>query len=266
MIVFLRSSLLTAFILSAGYTLAANNVLDLEDCRTNTFQTTAPDLFGGLKKQCRPDTLYSWGDENKLNGFRRVLGNSAWPDKMRTLFLARSPISTFGYGPIPLRIKLMPGVKFKRDNEKSTCEGLPEEATTVFYRRDGVWSDWVICSPAVIHSWSVWTQSHYEEIQIGFDAHKNGDDVDYYSKFQFDKKNIFSPNYFPPSLDGKAHDILNHDGKDFREITFNEYIENILKNVIENKGEIFFNPTLRPHDKTPECHFRTMHPIYFNPN
>jgi hypothetical protein len=231
--------------------------LNLSHCRTGGWQTM--NKGSTLTPECQPDTLYSWGPMIKIKELKNFMGNGAkaWTSLSRNIFFARSAISTFGYGEVPIRVKLKAGVKFKSSD--FACQGAADREieTTVFYRDDGYYSDWVICSPKVIASWSYERPKHYDEMIKDFRRHSDRShkaaDVDYYSFDQNSVNTIFS-DYGGPTVD--YHDFsLNFWQRNLLEI---------LKHTKAGDGEIMYNPDLPASEKTEEAHFRTAHPIYFN--
>ncbi|MFZ4714891.1 MAG: hypothetical protein ACOYL6_14325 [Bacteriovoracaceae bacterium] len=67
-----------------------------------------------LLKQCTPDTLYAWGSLDKAKYFTNLLASSmkeTVPGKI--LFSTPSPIATYAYGDVLMRIKLKKGTQIK---------------------------------------------------------------------------------------------------------------------------------------------------------
>lgn len=209
-----------------------------------------------LLSQCRPDTLYSWGDENKFRVLREQMSGDAWKP-IRAIFTTPGAVATFNYGPIPLRIKLRPGVKFKRTDSHYSCgyDGrvTEEQRETVYYRKDE-YKDWVICSTDVIESWSHSMPQHYDEIIKDLRDHRRRpgpENVIYYYYLQNDKKTIFTED----ALDGRSG---------YTEKVLKDFLRQFVRRVRENKGEVFYNPKTPPERRTVEEHFRTDRPLYFN--
>lgn len=209
-----------------------------------------------LLPQCRPDTLYSWGDEQKFKTLRGLMSGDTW-QKIRPIYATPGAVTTFNYGPIPLRIKLKPGVKFKATESHYSCgyggEVTEEQRETVYYRKD-VYKDWVICSTDVIESWSHSLPQHYDEIIKDLRDHRRRpgpENVIYYYYLQNDKKTIFTDDY----LDGRSG---------FTEKVLKGFLQQFVQRVRENKGEIFYNPKTPSDRRTIEQHFKTDRPLYFN--
>lgn len=226
-------------------------VLNLQSCRDRGYQTNklkpgTDELFPG----CEPDVLYSWGPQVKIEDFKKVMGIGPWAKFLpRTIFTTRSPIATFGYGPVSMRIKLISNVKFKNSGYY-LCKGTAEELTTVFFRKDDSYADWVICSPNVIHSWSYSLKPHYDEMIKDYQQRKvKPIEADYYGSNQYQQQNIFTHNL---------------DGHNFSEMTLVHYLKGILKQIETNQNGIFYNPDIPENQKNIQNHFMTTVPTYFN--
>lgn len=135
---------------------------------------------GYITPECTPEVLYSWGGFDKLNWFVNNLGNSKWPHQLpRSLFTTSSAAATFGYGPVAIRIKVKPSVRFRLVVSPSgnTCEHYISEgyltsqnlSNTIIarldLRDDGLsFMEYAICSGGVIESWSYGMPEHFDEI------------------------------------------------------------------------------------------------------
>lgn len=150
----------------------------------NAHNTTIPfDEEGKFRPECAPDTLYSWQPRSRINWDRFTTDPTFGKGY---LFTWRTPLATFGYGDVQIRIKLKPDVKFKRISEYSNdCRAYSPDLwkNTIFV---AVFSfgatDYMICSPEVAESWSTRTQESKIEAlnELNFiRAHKKGHDVNY---------------------------------------------------------------------------------------
>ncbi len=119
-----------------------------------------------LPQSCAPDVLYSWGGDPKLKGFKwRMDDGGTWsgspdPDAQvasGTVFASMSAVSTFMYGPIAIRFKIKPGVRFPF----TSFGGAPGVVT---YRTGSQYQDFAIDDTSVIESWSYDTPQMYDEI------------------------------------------------------------------------------------------------------
>ncbi|MGK5085693.1 hypothetical protein WDW37_20585 [Bdellovibrionota bacterium FG-1] len=231
--------------------------LDLSTCISGPGHPGLPDHDVWQKMsadpKCRPDTLYSWGTSGKLGNLQQAMGEATpWASEMGDLFLARAPISTFAYGPIPIRVKLKAGVQFF-GGVGLGCYGTDDIKNTVFYRNDGMYSDWAICSPSVIHSWSFAQPEHYDEMVLDYQGLKKHLplSVDFYAFQQYEAGTYF----YGGNFDGYTV---------FTEEMFMRKLVGILKDTLDQVGHIYYNPGIPPSEMTRAKHFETDHPVYFN--
>jgi hypothetical protein len=211
--------------------------------------------FNMLVKECRTDTLYSWGDETKLNVLAGLIGKGAWLP-IQTIFASRGPISTVEYGPIQIRVKLRKGIVFTPTG--FGCAGV--NAGNVGIRTDGTFSDWTICSPDAIHSWSVFMPEHYDEIIQEYMNYKN---IKRTGAPMLGNIEVYAPSrqagdiFFGGTIDGRGV---------YSEDTLKGQLAVFLKGIKASKGKIFYNPQLPAAEKTREAHFSTDFPTHFNEN
>jgi|GEM_PF-3933680 hypothetical protein len=214
---------------------------------------------GVLDKDCFPDTYYSWGDYKKLQLYSENLNNETWAGTFgRPLFMTQSPVATFGYGPIAMRIKIKKTVKakliFKRQANKKLCEYLePSEVDNTIlviqwsnYSGSGL--DYILCSGGPVESWSYGTKTHYDEIVRDI-TWINTNKSDNYQAYFLDTRNL--PEIFGSNLDGKVFS--------------KQRLADALayhRSLVENKlGQIFYAPgEVKNHKR----HFHTRMPIYYN--
>ncbi len=223
----------------------------LKDCRCSGGHCVKQDAAGALIEKCKPDTLYSWGPQVKLESLQGWMGDPKnWVNDFRPLFMTRSPVGSFGYGPVPVRIKIRPDATWAvSNNGYSACSSASADTkkNTVFFRTESL-LDIVICSPAVIESWSYGTKEHYDEIIKEFrwiEANGTSGDVDLYEN------------------DGNPFDN-DWDGHSFSKATFLGYLSGLFKTAQSGSGKIYFNPKTPAAKRTREAHFSTTHPIYYN--
>ncbi|HMQ09798.1 MAG TPA: hypothetical protein PKC21_04220 [Oligoflexia bacterium] len=149
-----------------------------------------------LDDKCRPEFLYSWGNEKKLEELKSVAGKGKWAhgfapsisdalseQDIRVLYMGLTPASTFPYGDVMLRLKVRPDVNFiniestwYRDNWGADCSKVPQNIkdNVIVYKYrvfDGpampayqVYLEYQACSPRVFESWSHDTKYNYDEI------------------------------------------------------------------------------------------------------
>lgn len=198
--------------------------------------------------ECEPDTLYSWSDIKWADVRLQSLQTPEWNGIWRHLFLTRAPISTFPYGNISMRIKLKAGVKFK--DSKARCDVPVEEAETTVYVRTSMLSEFIICSPKVIHSISYGTKEHYDEIIRDYSQHKLNPAAASYYYLMSPKFDLFHT----PSVDSVS----------YSEASLVNNIKFHFGIIVQQKSVLLFNPDLPEDSKTETEHFKTTKPIYFN--
>lgn len=223
---------------------------------------------GFISPECAPDTLFSWGSFPKLNWFIQNLSRSkAWIGKFpRPLFSTLSPSSTFGYGIVPIRIKIKPSVKFKFfvNPGSISCDsfsGNTEEwGNTVFVRyaelsQSGSIVDYIICSSSVIESWSYYTAKHYDEILRDFNWNMGPDFKLYNTYYKENSRGVF----LESTLDQTVY------GTDFSRKSFNERMNFYRWSMALGLGEVFAAPGQNFQEKIKQ-HFKTKTPSYYNWN
>lgn len=211
-----------------------------------------------INEACKLDTLYSWGSQVKLDILIGQMGHGAW-GKIKTIFSSRGPLSTFGYGPISIRLKLKKGVRFKAVGFQRCDFADHEEArNTVYVRTSVIYSDWSICNPDVLHSWSHSTPEHYDEMMKEYLLHQslvnsNRPLLGYVERYGGDYQ---ARSLFQSSIDTYS----------FSESVLDSRFQLLLKRIQDKLGQIFFNPNLPANERTREEHFKTEYPTYFNEN
>lgn len=232
----------------------------LNACRVpeKGYHTIKTDAQGVLLKECQPDTLYSWGPALKKDSLETWMGNDAWVTSMRPLFMTRSPVATFGYGPIPVRIKLKPNLNWVYTSQAhSICGSVSEsdKQTTVYYRTMN-WSgnihllDYIICSPGPIASWSYGLKEHYDEIVKDYNWIRKKED----REFELYLSGGNQLQYLYGGIDG-------HDFSEYSLIRYLGIMQSMIKN---NSGKVHFNPDIPKDQRTTSEHFKTSIPIYYN--
>ena len=230
------------------------------DCQdpNYSFHLIKKDASGNLPDSCLPDTLYSWGDYGKITWFRERYEKSGdWNKPFdRDLYLTQSPLATFGYGPVPLRMKLKPGTKVRVSNQSEVrleCKHLTaaEKQNTIIAAQwalaGGTGLDYKLCSMGPIESWSYGTKQHYDEIIRDYnwvESHNYKDYELYYKKDGVDQ-------LWDTSLDGHS----------FSNETFIKHMRNIRQLIELKLGGVFYQDT----GGTQVQHFKTKKSIYYNP-
>ena len=224
---------------------------------------------GYLVSECSPDTLYSWGDYKTLEDYTKAMGDGKWVGKLHeTLYTALSPVSTFGYGMIPVRLKIKPGVKYiltldSKFKEANQCKayfkfGILTEASasnTIVVRimdaYDFSLMEYNICSSDVIESWSYGTRQNYDEITLDAEKLLAGD----FDTFPYSKRNGIG-DFIDSPVDKESFNTH------YERSTFDERTSNLWWIAKQGLGHIYYSPGT-PHDASK--HFATAHPVYFNP-
>jgi hypothetical protein len=217
---------------------------------------------GVLSKDCVPDTLYSWGDLAKLNWFKQNLSGDQWTGRLpRELFTTQSPSGSFGYGPIAARFKIKPHVKYvvrRMDTNRPCSSASDEEANNTVYVISWEWYsnnglDYVICSTNVIESWSYDTKEHYDEVASDATwvlSHKPNE----YSLYASTPAGWW---YWNQAA------ITSENNYSFEQQNFDHFLAGWIRAMAGGDGNIYYNKGV-PKDRG--RHFRTSHPIYYNPN
>ncbi|HND84177.1 MAG TPA: hypothetical protein PLU50_00150 [Pseudobdellovibrionaceae bacterium] len=227
---------------------------------------------GYLLDECAPDTLYSWGGADKAKWFRENLSDGKqWPSLLpRSLYTIFSPAGSFGYGIIPLRFKIKPGVRFmlvvnpptskceefKQENIISSSQELRNTIITRLIIRNGGFSflEHIICSPEVIESWSYGYTYHYDEILADHDWITTHHFYHWESYSKQDGKD----KYLDANIDKDSY------GTDFSLNAFRERMA-FLKSVGAARLGYLAAEAGEDYRQKRQNHFRTQKPIYFNP-
>ncbi len=226
-----------------------------------------------LVEGCEPDTLYSWGNLTKIRAIEAQL-SSSWK-LSRMIYTSTFPVQTFFYGDLPIRIKLKPGVRFKKPSFTAyggPCRWAKEGDNTVYAKTvpinsafDTLFEFWV-CTADVIESISWGTPEHFDETLKDLawvaDSTRRMDETTSYIQTPRGEKRIdinFSGRRFirksRHSSDGRV------DGFDVSEETLISHLRSFKKFVLDGQERILYAPGVTP-DR--EQHFRTNRPIYFN--
>lgn len=245
-----------------------------KDCavKDENFHLSKVDANHYIVPECSPDTLYSWGSFEKLNWFVENLKDGAlWPRRLpRTLFTTHSAAATFGYGQIPMRFKLKPGVKIRRafgwqadQCSKYVARGFLSEAdldntliARVDVRSNGFsLMEYLICSPSVIESWSYGTEEHFDEIVRDHVWMSTQDPSEWegYTK-QGNKKD-----YLNSRTDAQAPYLT-----DFKPETLGQRLRQLRALIQYSPGQIFLSGNASTNWLR-ESHFLTTRPTHFNP-
>lgn len=220
-----------------------------------------------LHEDCRPDTLYSWQADKGVQRFAQAASGAKWASSFpqTSLYTHINPAATFAYGLRAIRIKLKEGTKFKvsflAEKEPSDfCSGFlkqTEWADTVAVRVFGGGTDYILCSPGPIESWSMGTTTHYDEIVSSarwyFEQAERHNWIPYRQILPVIPEIGIDPLFIS---DDEGRDF---DGHPFTQEQFAQSLHYHRDHVAEAK--ITYAPGV-PAD--PARHFATSKPIYWN--
>jgi len=182
------------------------------------------------------------------------LNSFTWSDRIlinQPLFMARSPVATFGFGShdeaggYPMRVEIAPGVRFKVmgiNTPWPDC-GAQEARRTVYIRAlgeyDGArpWGDYaaedfMVCSSDVIKSWSYGTKESYDEIVRDLREALAGGDWDGYVTY---RRRAGFP-YRPFFLN------INADNHPFTQSQLIHTLRRLLDLTARDRGAVYTNP------------------------
>ncbi len=214
---------------------------------------------------CAPEVLYMWKNDSDVT---RYLGtDSQYLPSRGPLWGWRTPLGTFAYGTQLIRMKLKPETQFywhKSWEKDGGCSHLTSEQqknTVVFgYYGGKNFSEYVICSPEVVESWSYQTTEIYNEVMAEYYWIKNN----YQDFTQFDRfyKTISTQNF--TDQDYSATNFLHFkvDNQDWTEFALLNKLTNLKRKLdAGSRGGITYAPGVSPD---PERHNRVEYPDYFN--
>lgn len=219
-----------------------------------------------FRPECAPDILYTWQRRKEIewNNFEK-----SPLTKGTYLYTWRTPIATYAFGDIQIRLKLKPGVKFKwvvknRGGPRFLCPQPDQDSTiyvlTTTYAKTV--SEYLICSNKVLHSWSVGTKVAYFEAKNEFEYIRSVPDKieQHFDAFGFGygRKRIapldtkFSSDSYFVNWDGDK--ILWNDQR------LEKNLESLKQDAFSNEERLFFSPDQVPR---PMEHYRTTVKSYF---
>ncbi len=208
---------------------------------TNLSDKSTADVVGS--ESTVVDTVYSWGSLAKLETLKNTLpNNKLWleGDNINpqaqyangSVYLAFSAVGSFGYGEVPVRFKLKPGVTAGQ-------LGYSDFMVELGRMRQGV-----IRSGALVESWSFGTAEHYNEIVRDYLRYRSG-----------------------LEWQGMAKEVgpfdLPWDGKNFAPEALRDHLLIMARMILNNEGQVFYN---NGTDQSREKHFSTVRPTYINPS
>jgi hypothetical protein len=179
------------------------------------------------------DTVYSWGPLAKIKSLEsRMRDGGEWhgnPNPGHRLDTLASPLGSYGYGIVPVRIRLSP---------------IPAWMEVVL-RLD---YDYVVGDE--IESWSYGTPEHYDEIVRDYLRFKSGEPWIGYMPTADDHDN--DRLFFESSLDGHA----------FNPDALKNSLREMIRMVLNGEGRIYY---AKGQCRNRSLEFQTRFPTYFNP-
>jgi hypothetical protein len=229
--------------------------------------------FHKFRSKCAPEVLYSWQNFSKKDS-----GNfKSHPfSGYKSLYTWRTPMGTFGYGTTQIRIKLKKGVVFKWVRKDFGCNDLSdsEMKNTVLVNLPmpgHSLSDYQLCSPDVVHSWSKNTlgskleaMKELEYIVQNMSSKKQKyDSYGGFTKFRrhkedewdgyFNSKYLGNINpYFPLVMDSDTNWSMER---------FEANFALLGERKDDSDGKVFFNAGILQNETD---HFKTAVPSYFD--
>jgi hypothetical protein len=220
-------------------------------CEGGPWGTLAPtgtlDGSPNLSPDCSPDTLYSWGDADKLELMKKEMPDGEvwsgplfpWPNRLYTTL---TPAITFMYGPVQIRIKIKPGVRY----------GYPynNKNQILFENTDLV--EYYFNDSSVVESWSYGTPEQYDEIVRDYLRIKSGKRALLYGVFGGAAPGIGLMSNFNTAWD--SHPA----GDD----VFQQNLLTLIRMILNGEGSIHYSKgACRNRAKE----FSTTKPTYFDP-
>lgn len=221
-----------------------------------------------LPEECSPDVLYSWGPQIKLDTMKKLMidketwsgSPNAYYGQPAILFMSISPISTYGYGEISIRVKL----------RKSTSFELPSYAASsqnaVYVRTDDDFHDFTTNESNNFESWSYGTPEQYDEMVRDIQRLESNKHAVLYAplydgweggtlpKKKFEEKS---------GVEKSFYGLGQLDGHEFTEKTLKQRLLKHIEMILNGEGRIHYQKgSCRNRDQ----HFRTKKRTYFNPH
>lgn len=243
------------------------------NCQSNPWgpldSTVKVEALNYLEQGCKPDVLYSWGSEAKLETIKSNLSNdSEWRQspnqrensEIQDIFMAMSPATTYGYGSVVVRFKVKKETPFPVGASHVFDYEDKRELTGVRVRQD-VFQDFTINKSSFLESYSFGTAQIYDEIVRDVLRYKNKKRAQRYSGVSRSEDG-----WSFVSID--ANDGLDNlftfrpDGKDQSEEVLKRRLLAHIKMVLNGEGRVVFQKGVCQNQGK---HYETDKPTYFNP-
>jgi hypothetical protein len=215
-----------------------------------------------LTEECKPEALYSWGPSIKLENMKKVLSdNKLWKGspnpikgKPTTLFMARTPVSSFGYGDIAVRIKLKKGTPFPFEHHTFYNSGTSDYSNVDGVMMNRAWyKDYMLKNSTFIESWSFGTPQLYDEMVRDILRLKTKKSAEVYASNGKNDPKQGLKNLFDQKVDRK----------DFSEKELKRKLLKHISMVLSGEGRVHFQ---KGSCRNIQRHYKTDKPTYFNPN
>lgn len=220
------------------------------------------DRAGIYHPECRPQILYSWLTSSNLID----VNDSIWPFRRGYAFMFRSPLGSAMYGSFSYRVKLRPDVEYKLEPwtpDHAKCRHPDaEKRRTLYVSQDAAsgFSEYVICSPDIVASWSFGTLEHLEEMRAERELidQRGAENVDGY----------LNPNSHEPGVACQTcfHGYTIHDARnDGSSATIDELIAIQAEWVSSKRGRVYSLEDGRTYTSGAEfdAHFSSRLPLPF---
>lgn len=210
-----------------------------------------------FRVECAPDTLYSWQSyENVMKWAKGSTPQKVMP--IDFLYLWRTPLGTYGYNQLSVRIKLKPGVRFVQidDNNRHCPIDAAKDANSIYIsyipRVGQGYMEYLLCSSGPIESWSYGTPEHEKELKREKDWVSSHDPSQYDSMKRGENDQACFYGFSIPDE--------HNDWSIKRLLSDLDFMRDL---VVSGSGRIFYAQGV-PQDRA--RHFETKLPGYFNPN
>jgi hypothetical protein len=250
---------------------------------TDCFETshgrspTRVKVNGQLLENCQPDTLYSWQSALGFSTFKTDMASAENLSRFSrgSIFTHINPVATFGYGDYPVRIKLRATVKFKRILDLPTKDAVvgqfcnflkPEEVKdTVLVRVFNSGTDYILCSPAVVDSWSIFSKRHYDEIVAAtlwyFEWSDELNWLPYREPIPTKKDDDVSALFISDEMKTEGFPPFLFDGHDFSQVKLAENLRLLRQNIEIGATEVHLS---RGEFSDTRSHFQTKKRAYWS--
>lgn len=223
------------------------------------------DENGLFVEACAPDTLYSWLSlEHVLFLAKEARENKSLLKLSAPLFTWRTPIGTFGYAAphgVSIRIKLRDAVAFNYLPNGVGCDDPKQINSVNVVYVFGIYSEYVICGPDVIASWSFGTREHFEEMlseRNWVESHRVGEYDQFvkvkYSQWQNELKQSGYEIDLSKLFFNFAIDVGRNESVDWTKVGLDKKLSNTQMLLDAGTGDIFYGQGVEHNRRK---HFQT---------